>query len=555
VTPWRAMRRKGVRSFVNWRRDLRMQSRLKMAVVTGFVLALEAGLYASFLSGFRFFDSFEGLGALVINRLFSLFFLGMGLMLFFSSLATAYATFYRSRETEYLLTAPLSPAQIALLKFAEAATLSSWAFFFIVAPFAAAYAWHYGLGLGFAVWALCFSLPFVILCSGLGGLATMVWIRWAPNGRRFWRAMAALAVAGAVLLWRHSRGVYDPASDIQLNVTRIIPGLKAASNAWLPSYWFAEGVLSLARGASLRGAMLLAVLLSSAAAVCVAIEWLGGKIFYESWQRVQAGRLRGRRQAVMLGGIRALAGPLPRDVVAMVLKDVRTFLRDPMQWSQAIVFFGLLGLYFANLRSFRYDLREDYWRNMMGFLNVFSISAVTCSLSSRFIYPQLSLEGQGFWILGLAPTSMKRILITKFVFAAATLLVVCCGLAALSATMLNVSPAARRATVGIVAAIALAASAMSTGLGAVFLDLRQRNPSAIVSGFGGTLNLVASLAFMVASIAPFAVLFHLQFAMRMEAETFRRGLIFATLWLTACTAACVAAPLLWGLRSLERRDY
>jgi ABC-2 type transport system permease protein len=96
---------------------------------------------------------------------------------------------------------------------------------------------------------------------------------------------------------------------------------------------------------------------------------------------------------------------------------------------------------------------------------------------------------------------------------------------------------------------------MSTGLGAVFLDLRQRNPSAIVSGFGGTLNLVASLAFMVASIAPFAVLFHLQFAMRMEAETFRRGLIFATLWLTACTAACVAAPLLWGLRSLERRDY
>jgi hypothetical protein len=73
-----------------------------------------------------------------------------------------------------------------------------------------------------------------------------------------------------------------------------------------------------------------------------------------------------------------------------------------------------LALYYANLRSFHYHLLPETWRNTVAFLNVFSVAAVMCSLGSRFIYPQLSLEGQGFWIIGMAPTSMTKVLVTKF---------------------------------------------------------------------------------------------------------------------------------------------
>lgn len=551
----RALIWKHAKYAANTRRILRTQSVFKVMFIAVFVTLMLLGLYAVFLRGFRFLDEFEGLGTLVINRLFSLFFLGMALMLVVSSIVTGYSTLFRSRETPFLLTAPLTPSQITLYKFSDAAGLSSWAFFFIIVPFAGAYARHQGLGPVFALWTFLFSVPFVTLCAGLGALLVLAWVRWMPRGVWVKRVGIVLAVGAAVWVWRGTKGSYDPTGEVYFNVTRLIPGLRLASNGWLPSGWFSEGIVALARGSTGRGLMLFGALTASAATVCVGVEWLGSRTFYDSWQSLEGGRGSERRAPFMLGGLRRCLRFLPRDVQAMLMKDVRMFFRDPMQWSQVLIFFGLLAIYFANLRTFRYHAREDYWRNMMGFLNVFSISAVTCSLASRFVYPQLSMEGQGFWILGLAPTSMKRILLTKFVASAIGLLAVGSGLALLSSLMLEVPSATLWATLGIVAAVSLSVCALSTGLGAVFLDLDQRNPSAIVSGFGGTLNLVVSLLFMFAVIAPFSVVFHLRFFMGMGGGGFRRGVLAAGLWLAFSTLACTVIPLLLGLRSLANRDY
>jgi len=42
------------------------------------------------------------------------------------------------------------------------------------------------------------------------------------------------------------------------------------------------------------------------------------------------------------------------------------------------------------------------------------LSAVMCSVGARFVYPQLSLEGHGFWIVGMSPVTMGRVLFSKF---------------------------------------------------------------------------------------------------------------------------------------------
>ena len=41
-----------------------------------------------------------------------------------------------------------------------------------------------------------------------------------------------------------------------------------------------------------------------------------------------------------------------------------------MQWSQFIIFFGLLTLYFANIRRFSYDVNYTAWVNMISFANL-----------------------------------------------------------------------------------------------------------------------------------------------------------------------------------------
>ena len=99
---------------------------------------------------------------------------------------------------------------------------------------------------------------------------------------------------------------------------------------------------------------------------------------------------------------------LPRPIRLLILKDLRTFRRDPAQWSQFLIFFGLLAFYFLNIRRLGYDVQSPYWRNLVSFLNLAVTALILSTFTSRFIFPLLSLEGRNFWVLGLLPLRRER---------------------------------------------------------------------------------------------------------------------------------------------------
>jgi ABC-2 type transport system permease protein len=167
----------------------------------------------------------------------------------------------------------------------------------------------------------------------------------------------------------------------------------------------------------------------------------------------------------------------------------------------------------------------------------------------------LSLEGHSFWILGLAPTGMRRILLTKFFLAALTMVTVSAGLMGLAAWMLQASGALTALSVGLAIAVSLAAAALATGLGAIFIDLKQPNPAAILSGFGGTLNLVFTLGFMLSVILPFSLIWHWHTISGFDGAPFRQANIAATLWVVLLSTATITLPLWLGIRSLRHREY
>lgn len=550
----RAFRRKQRAQFANGWRLFCAQSRLKVLFIFAFAMGCEAGLWILFADGFNLLDRFGGVSGLIMGRLFSLFYLGMGAMLVMSGVVTSYATLYRSDEVPHLLVQPLPVAQVVVYKFFQSAFFSSWAFLFVIIPFVGAYAQHERVSLEFGFWTAVFSVPFLVICSGIGTLVIQVLVRWWPRrlGLKPW--LIAAACAGVVIAWRATRAV-DDGDGAKFALGALVPGLRLSANMMLPSTWVAEGIVSLTRGEWGRGLLLLGTILSTAAALVVFIEALGEATFLHAWEQVaEGGRRAGRPAAIFRWGDRLLAR-LPGDMRALIMKDIRTFFRDPMQWSQVLIFFGLLGMYFANLRRFHYNTYSPEWRNLVCFLNVFSVSSVLCSLGARFIYPQPSLEGQGFWLLGLAPTSMRRILFAKFVLALACTGLVSVVLIGMSSAMLAVEPLLLAVSLGLVSCIVIGICALSTGLGAVFLDLRQRNPAAIVGGFGGTVNLVLSLGFMLATILPFGLAFHLRAGGSIDADTLRRGLVYACAWCLLLTAAVGITPMALGIRSLRARDY
>ena len=99
---------------------------------------------------------------------------------------------------------------------------------------------------------------------------------------------------------------------------------------------------------------------------------------------------------------------------ALMVKDIRIFWRDTSQWSQFVIFFGLLGLYVLNLRNVSYDWSNEFWASFVSFLNLGASSMTLATLTTRFVFPQFSMEGKRLWIVGMVPYGMKRVLLEKF---------------------------------------------------------------------------------------------------------------------------------------------
>jgi ABC-2 type transport system permease protein len=195
----------------------------------------------------------------------------------------------------------------------------------------------------------------------------------------------------------------------------------------------------------------------------------------------------------------------PPDTLALLVKDARMFWRDTAQWGQTLVLLGLLAVYIINLRHFSEQLTNPFWVHLVCYLNLGACALNLATLTTRFVYPQFSMEGKRLWIIGLAPMGLARVLRIKFRLASRAALIVSLCLIFLSCHMLRI-PMDRALYLGlIIGTMTFTLAALATGLGALFPNFREELPAKIVSGFGGTLCLVASFLYIVGAVTLLAM--------------------------------------------------
>jgi ABC-2 type transport system permease protein len=511
--PLRAMAYARWRSGRHLLASVREESRLKVVFVSVCALLLWVGGFAlaRFVLGGLDALASDVLGAaggraladLILARLFSVFALAVGSMLVVSNVAVCFALLFRSREMELLLVAPMSSATLFLGRFVEAVWLSSWALAFVGSPFLLTYGVVRDAGLGYYVALALFYLVYVLIPAAIGAVVAILLVLFFAGRRR----LAAWALIGAAL------AVPLVASRTQIEIPSLFEadGLQAiaallgrAQSPLLPSTWLAAGVLAAAEGDWTASAGRLALLVVNAAfAVWLATLFADATLAW-AWSRLKdqpaGGRVRpggavARGEAIARRFANALWRPVREPARSLVIKDLRVFWRDPSQWSQFVVFFGLIALYFANAKSG--VAAEAAWRRWIGILNTSATLLILATLTTRFVFPLISLEGRRFWMLTLAPLSRRGLLLQKFWSSVVATSAITLSLAAISAFRLGLGTAETALSLWSVAAATLALSGLAVGLGALYPNFQEENPSRIVSGLGGTLNFVLSLGFIL----------------------------------------------------------
>jgi ABC-2 type transport system permease protein len=176
---------------------------------------------------------------------------------------------------------------------------------------------------------------------------------------------------------------------------------------------------------------------------------------------------------------------------------------------------------------------------------------VLATLTTRFVFPLLSLEGKRFWLLGLAPLERRYLVAQKFWLALVTTSALTLGLALLSGLRLELTAGELLFSLFAIAAATCALCGLSVGLGALYPNLEAESPSRIVSGLGGTLNFILSFLFIAAITALQA--FRVQWR-KLHPDDGAVVLAAVALAIVALAALATWLPLRMGVRNLERME-
>ena len=552
------------RLLANTWRSLLTSSRLRLATVVLCSGIFWTGLFVLFFEGFRFLDDQIEITSEIDEYLFGLFFLSLLVMLLVSTGIILYAGLFRSREAGFLLATPAPDDRVFAHKFAEAMAFSSWGFLLLGSPMMVAYGIISDALWPFYPMALAYHLAFVAIPGGIGAVLAILLANLLPRQRKTVLLTAVAAMAGA-LLYSAMRVWHTPGQTLSYEwMNALIGRLEFSTNALLPSRWIATGLIRSARGEWADGAFYLLVTASNAALAYLAAAVTARDLYRRGYSKVLGGRT-ARRHIGWYGldnVFHRVFGIIPRPIRLLILKDIRTFRRDPTQWSQFLIFFGLLAFYFVNIRRLGYDVKSEYFRNLLGFLNLSVTALILSTFTSRFIFPMLSLEGRNLWALGLFPVRRSSIIWGKFAFAAGISFVATEALILLSGLMLRIGGPMLALHAAIVAVLCCGLSAISVGLGARLPNLREEDPSKIAAGFGGTLNLLVSLAFIALVIVPPALLSHHVLAGR---DPFAGGygppealplkVVLIALGCLAAGAVATVVPMRIGIRAFERMEF
>lgn len=524
------------------------------------------GLFGLFFEGFQFLGSFVKLSNEIVEYLFGMFFLSLLIMLVFSTGIIMYTGLFSSREAEFLLTVPTSTDRIFAFKFIEAMAFSSWGFLLLGSPMMVAYGITVSAPWPFYFVFLAYLLAFVMIPGSLGGIGAILVANYLPRRQK---TVVALGVGlcilvGLGLACRLSRTLGDAMTQEWFDT--LLRRLEFSQHPLLPSRWMSTGLIRAAQGNWSDGFFYLGITAAHAAMAYLAAAVVARDLYRQGYSRVQGGRTSRRRYGFYtLDGLfhRAFFF-VARPIRLLILKDLRTFRRDPTQWSQFLIFFGLLAFYFVNIRRFGYDVNSAYWRNLLSFLNLAVTALLLSTFTSRFIFPMLSLEGRNFWVLGLLPVRRAQILWGKFAFAAGISLVATEALVVLSDLMLGLEPTMVALHIGMVAILCLGLSGISVGLGARLPNLKEDDPSKIAAGFGGTLNLLVSLVFIFLIVAALALPCHLYFAgyepdiagvAVVTDERFTRWLALAVVASLVIGALGTFIPLKMGIKAFQKMEF
>ena len=205
-------------------------------------------------------------------------------------------------------------------------------------------------------------VAFVFIPAGIGAILLLAIMHLFPRKRVHLLALG-VGIAGrgprSGSSGRSSRG-RKPICSLPAGSRKCCDRLQLAQEKPLPNWWLSSGLLEAAGHAWSEGVMFLGLLIANALFFRELAGMFAARIYRKAYW--EAAGLGSPPTRVQMGWFdRALnrcLGFLSPPVRLILVKDVRLFRRDPLQWSQFLILTCLLLMYFTNVHPVSYTIQR-----------------------------------------------------------------------------------------------------------------------------------------------------------------------------------------------------
>jgi ABC-2 type transport system permease protein len=445
------------------------------------------------------FYAVEVFGPLLTRKLLEILLISLFMMLCFSNVVTALSTFYLSADLELLLALPIPRPVLHYSRLGETALQSSWMMAMFGLPVFLAYGmvyqapWHY-----YALLAVVMP-AFVIIPVALGVVVASMLVNVFPARRtREFMAMAGVLAVVALFVFlrllRPERFTDARAFD---SLAAYVAEIQTPMPTLFPPTWASEVLVGSLQGQAMPW-LSLGMLVLGALAVVAAGRWITAKLYIQGWSKSQEARAaRGAQAAWMSLLVRWSHRVLPVSWRPIVTKDLRSFFRDPSQWSQVFLLGSLIVVYLFSINAIPMDQFRGPWalalRRALAYLNLGMAGFVMAGVAIRFQFAAVSGEGRAYWVIRSGPVKPLDFLWAKSLLGLVPMLVVGEILAVVSTILLGAGAYLTVMAGGTALFLAVALGGIATAMGAMYPKFDADNASKVATGPAGVLFMVIAL--------------------------------------------------------------
>lgn len=519
------------------------------------------GCYSLTLSTIEYLLVNVKIGSFLLHR-----FILVVLFIFFitinvGNIVVSYSTLYKSKEVFYLITKPISFTKLFLIKFLDNFFYSSTTLLLIISSVLIGYGVYFKLNWTFYPIALfLLILPFMFTAGLLGVIILLIILKLSSKIgiKKVLASISVVYVLSVIAFYFIS----DPMDlirkvfDYYPNINQYFGFLENSLIHYLPNYWIADSLYWISANKFARAIPFIYANLVCSITLFAITLLMAKKWFYQTWLTslnvTSELRAKTRSNKKFFG----FNKPSLMDAFdeSIVKREFWLFFREPSQWVHLIVMIFLITVFISSISGIDAIILKNYNEYLktvvylvVVLFNVFLIG----SLSLRFVFPMISLEGESLWKIRSAPINFNHLLLKRLIIYFSVIFLIGQSISFFS----NLHFPAQLSIVAQIntAMISISLVSMNFGMGGIFANYKEKNAIRLASSQGASITFLFTLIYLlILIIIMFVPVFNFFQARNLGLRSASWNLFSTTFILSILSIIISTVSIKTGLKSFQK---